>query len=124
MPKMKSRRAVAKRFSETGTKFVKYDMRLDGFVSYDALGCNADVVTKPIKFSAGSLYLNYRTGIGGEIVVSLEDKNGATLLKTTLTGDFTDKLVFNDEQLAPFKDKGIVLKIQLRDAQVYSYMFD
>lgn len=112
------------RFSETGTKFVKYDMRLDGFVSYDALGCNADVVTKPVKFSAGSLYLNYRTGIGGEIVVSLEDKNGATLLKTTLTGDFTDKLVFNDEQLAPFKDKGIVLKIQLRDAQVYSYMFD
>lgn len=112
------------RFSETGTKFVKYDLRLDGFMSYNALGKSAQVLTKPIKFSEGSLSLNYRAGVSGKVVVSLEDKNGNTLLESTLTGDFTDKVVFDETQLEPFRNKGLVLKIQLHDAQVYSYIFD
>lgn len=93
-------------------------------MSYNALGKSAQVLTKPIKFSEGSLSLNYRAGVGGKVVVSLEDKNGNTLLESTLTGDFTDKVVFDETQLEPFRNKGLVLKIQLHDAQVYSYIFD
>lgn len=112
------------RFSDTGTKMVKYDMRLDGFVSYNALGKTSEVYTKPLMFQGGALSLNYQTGVGGRVVVSLEDKNGKTILKSdVLTGDFTDRVIFDESQLEKVKGKGVVLKIQLYDAKVYSYMF-
>lgn len=112
------------RFSLTGTKMVKYDMRLDGFVSYNALGKTAQVCTKPVRFNGGSLTLNYQTGVGGRVIVSIEDKNGNTVLRSdVLTGDYTDRVVFDQSQLECLQNKGCVIKIQLYDAKVFSYMF-
>ena len=51
-------------------------LRVDGFISADAVYTGGELTTKPMVFSGGKLELNVATGAGGTVQVEIQDETG------------------------------------------------
>ena len=85
------------------------------------------MVTQPLVYSGEQLSLNYKTGEGGSIEVSLlEGEDSHVLLGTSgaLSGDEIDTAVdWSNDSIAAASGKPVRLMFRLKNADVYSYRF-
>lgn len=103
---------------------VRYTLRLDGFVSYGAKKQSKVLVTKPFVFDGSTLKMNLSTAAFGEIKVTLTDSQGNSITSGTVFGDSTDKLIWFDGDLSKFAGKPVTMKIDMTEADVYSFVFE
>lgn len=109
----------------------RFTFRPDGFVSLTAGDAEGALVTPPLKFAGGKLFLNYQTQPGGFVRVQLEDAQGQPLKGFSsdacekLSGDHVDGQVTwkSDAKLASLAGQPVRLRIELKNADVYSLQF-
>jgi len=114
-----------------GNSIRRYTMRLDGFVSINAPLRGGELVTKPLKFSGSKLAINFATSAAGGIRVELQTAAGKPLPGFTLKdcdvvfGDSLKRSVTwkGGRNLSSVAGQPVRLRIQLKDADLYSFRF-
>ena len=114
-----------------GTKFRRYTMRIDGFVSVHASMQGGEFKTKPLTFEGSLLDLNFSTSAAGGIRVEIQDAGGIPIEGFTLQDCYE---IFGDNITRPVLWKGdavlsdlagtpVRLRFVLQDADLYSFRF-
>ena len=67
-----------------GTKFRRYTMRIDGFVSVHASMQGGEFTTKPLTFEGSVLDLNFSTSVAGGILVEIQYPGGIPIERRLL----------------------------------------
>jgi hypothetical protein len=114
-----------------GNAMRRYTMRLDGFVSIRAPLRGGQLVTKPLTFSGDRLELNFATSAAGGIRVEVQDVDGQPLPGFQLDdcppvfGDELARAVLwkSGGDVGDLAGKPIRLRLELRDADLYSFQF-
>lgn len=109
----------------------RYTLRLDGFVSIHAPMKGGELVTRPFTFTGQQLSLNFATSAAGSIRVELQTPDGQPIPGFALDacpdlfGDAIDRPVTwqSAADLTPLAGKPIRLRIELKDADLYSFRF-
>ncbi len=109
----------------------RFAFRVDGFVSVRADASGGELLTKPIKFSGTELVINLATSQNGSIRIEIQDVDGKPIEGFSLAdcppirGDAIDHTVAwkNTGNLSPLAGKPIRLRIELKDADLYSFRF-
>ncbi len=109
----------------------RYTLRLDGFVSVNAPMSGGELITRPITFAGNRLHLNFATSAAGTIRVELQHPDGAAVPGFALAdcdeifGDTVDRVVTwkAGGNLAPLAGKPLRLRIELKDADLFSLQF-
>ena len=114
-----------------GTKFRRYTMRIDGFVSVNASMQGGEFTTKPLTFEGSLLDVNFSTSAAGGILVEIQDAGGIPIEGFTLQdcseifGDNITRPVIwkSDAVLSDLAGTPVRLRFVLRDADLYSFRF-
>lgn len=115
-----------------GSDVRRYSLRLDGFVSVSAPSNSGnDLITKPLTFDGSTLHLNFATSAAGSILVEIQQPDGSPIAGFALAdchelfGDTVDRTVGwkNENDLDRLKGKPVRLRLQLQDADLYSFQF-
>ena len=109
----------------------RYSMRLDGFSSLSAPYKGGEMITKPFTFSGHELEINYSTSAAGEIRFELQDEKGLPIPGFTLEesqpviGNEISRVVKWKEgsDLQSLVSKIVLLKVQMKDADLFSIRF-
>lgn len=109
----------------------RYTLRIDGFVSVNALYTGGEFVTKPLIFDGKKLVINYSTSAAGSVYIEIQDKDGKPIPGFTLDdcpeiyGDEIEKVVSwkTSSDLSSLAGKVIKLRFILKDADLYSIRF-
>ena len=109
----------------------RYSIRLDGFVSLNALLDGGDLTTKPVIFRGNKLTVNYSTSAMGSLRVEIQDENGNPLPGYSMTesdelfGDnVAQTITWQDKSdVANVAGRAIRLKFHLADGDLYSFQF-
>lgn len=112
-------------FESARTLIQRYNLRMDGFVSYFGTYAPQHLVTRKLRFSGERLFLNFATSARGFIRLRIvEDLTGRTAESVEIFGDATDReIAFEKGKLADFSGKPVTLDFELCDAHVYSFKF-
>jgi hypothetical protein len=109
----------------------RYTLRLDGFASINAPFSGGEMVTKPMRFEGGELELNFSTSAGGQVLVEIQDIDGAPLPGFALTdcvpifGDEIARVAKwkNTPDLAAVANRPVRLRFAMEDADLFSFRF-
>lgn len=109
----------------------RYSMRLDGFTSLSSPYKGGEMITKPFTFSGRELEINYSTSAPGEIRFELQDENSVPIPGFTLEdsqrviGNEISRVVLwkGNGDLQNLVSKTVRLRIQMKDADLYSIRF-
>ena len=103
----------------------RYRMRQDGFVSCRATYAGQKVVTKPLVFTGGTMFVNFSTSARGRMFVTIRDKSGRNTRSVELFGDKVDREVdfLGGGNVADFAGKPVVVEFEMSDADLYSFKF-
>ncbi len=119
-------------FEGNDTKIRRSTLRLDGFVSAQAMASGGELVTKPVIFAGNTLAINFATGGPGELKVEIQNPDGTPVPGFTLADCFP---VFGDHIDFPVSWKGkgtdvsawagkpVCLRFTLKDADLYAFRF-
>lgn len=116
---------------DKGTLLRRYTIRIDGFVSLHAPLAGGEIVTKPITFTGNSLFLNVSTSAAGSVRVEVQNRDGQPLPGFMLAdsyeiyGDDLERAVGwkGNPDLATLAGKPVRLRFVIRDADIYSFIF-
>jgi len=109
------------------SKMVRYTVRLDGFYSWHADYSGGTVLTKPVTFEGSALDINYATSALGHIRIVICDEAGEPIEgydSDLMWGDMVTRNVDFEKPLSELSGKTVRLKIELKDADLYSFKFD
>lgn len=118
---------VGENYRIKGVNFRRYTVRLDGFFSWNAPYRGGEVLTKPITIDGDEMHMNFATSALGGIIVSVCDEDGNALegyTSYTMFGDTVDRPVEFEKPLSALKGKTVRLKFYMKDAQLYSFVFE
>ena len=118
---------VGEGYRVQNVSFRRYTMRLDGFYSWYAKHRGGAILTKPFAFKGEELEINFSTSAYGHLIITVCDIDGNELdgYKTgKLFGDSVDRKIKFGQSLSNIKDSAIRLKIELKDAHLYSFKFN
>ena len=109
----------------------RFTIRMDGFVSVNALYSGGEFTTRPIKFTGKELVINYATSAAGSVRVEIRDKAGKPIPGFTLRdcpevfGDEIERAVAwkQGSDLSKLAGKPIRVRFVLKDADLYSIRF-
>lgn len=106
--------------------WVRYTLRLDGFVSLHADEKEKVIYTKPFVYSGSKLKINFRTSSWGCMNFTLIDEFNNEYLSYETFGNTVDRTVrfIDDEIVGKLSNKAVKLKITLKDADLYSIKFE
>lgn len=112
----------------TASRFRRYTLRTDGFVSINAPLSGGTVITKPLTFKGDSLTMNYATSAAGSLRVELLDIDGRTIPGHELTediyGDEIDgTIAWSGKSVSALAGEPVRLRIELRDTDLYALKF-
>jgi len=113
------------------SRFRRYTLRVDGFVSVNAPLSGGELVTKPIVFAGKQLTINFATSAAGSIQVELQDGDGQPLEGFSLE---ECPVIFGDElersvsweggpDVSELAGQPVRLRFVLRDADLFSFRF-
>jgi hypothetical protein len=116
---------------ENGNRLRRYTLRIDGFVSVNAPLAGGELVTKPLRFEGNQLEINFSTSAAGSVRVEIQDANGDPIPGFTLAdcneqfGDEIDRVVSwkQGTDLSALSGKPLRLRVELKDADLYSFQF-
>ncbi|MFM2096268.1 MAG: hypothetical protein RIS70_3392 [Planctomycetota bacterium] len=116
---------------EKGGVIRRYSLRVDGFVSLHAPLFGGELVTRPLRFTGSRLSLNVATSAAGSVRIEIQDEDGMPLPGFSLAdchpvyGDSLDQAVAwkDSPDLKVLNGKPIRLRIEVQDADLYSYQF-
>lgn len=106
-------------------------LRTDGFVSVNAPYNGGRFDTKPLRFDGSRLEINYATSAAGGLRVELQDAEGNPLPGFSLAdcdlivGDEIDRIIswHGRSDLNSLRGRVLRLRIEMRDADLYSFRF-
>lgn len=104
-------------------EFVRYAIRLDGFYSWHADCSGGTLMTKPMTLGE-TLEINFSTSALGGVRIVVCDDSGKAINgydSGVLFGNSTARSVNFEKPLAKLEGKAVRLKIELCDADVYSF---
>jgi hypothetical protein len=109
----------------------RYTLRLDGFASIGARMRGGEMVTKPVVFQGNRLVLNFATSAGGGVRVELQDEAGQAIPGFSLAdspvlfGNTVRHVVAwkGGGDVTTLAGKPVRLRIELKDADLYSMQF-
>lgn len=118
-------------WQDAETRLRRYSIRLDGFVSVQALYAGGEVITKPLRFAGDKLKINYETSAAGSVRVELQTADGQPIDGFALDdcpeiiGDHVDHIVRwkGGSNLAELAGTAVRLRVVLKDADLYSLRF-
>jgi hypothetical protein len=118
-------------FRLPSARFVRYTVRLDGFVSANAPLDGGELVTPVLTFAGTALELNYATSILGSVQVEIQDQGGRAVPGFTLDecdalfGDDLDRRVTwqGRASVTQLAGQPVRLRFALRDADVFAFRF-
>jgi hypothetical protein len=113
------------------SRFRRYTLRIDGFVSINAPLSGGEVVTKPLKFAGSKLTMNFATSAAGSVRVEIQDPAGKPVEGFSLAdcpdhfGDTVERVVNwnNRKDVSRLAGKPVRLRFVLKDADLYSFQF-
>jgi len=116
---------------QAGTKFRRYTLRPDGFVSVEAPLTGGEFTTRPLVFAGKELTLNVSTSAAGSVRVEVQDAAGKPIEGFALAdcpevfGDDLERVVLwkGGPDVGTLAGKPIRLRIELKDADLYSLRF-
>ena len=106
--------------------FRRWTVRLDGFFSWYAPYRGGEILTKPITVDGSELHLNFATSALGGVKVILCDEDGNELegyRSYTMFGNSVDRPVEFEKTLSDISGRKVRLKIRMKDAHLYSFVF-
>ena len=105
------------------TELQRFTVRLDGFVSLHAGYAEKEIVTKPFSYSGENLYINFATSARGYMTFTLCCE-GKEYHSCETFGNTTDRRVaFEDGVVAALAGREVVLRVHMRDADLYAIRF-
>lgn len=131
-PRELSLYATESYFTERNSRLRRYSLRLDGFASLHAKSRQGEVTTKPITFSGKALSLNVATSAAGMVQVEIRQPDGTSIPGFSLAdcdilfGDSIDRKVSwkGNASVESLIGKPVVLRIVMREADLYSITFE
>lgn len=114
------------------TRFRRYTLRLDGFVSIEAPLAGGELVTPPLRMAGRRLSLNAGASAAGSLRVELQEPDGTPLPGYSaeecveVLGDSLDYTVAwrgGETDLSALAERPLRLRVLLRDADLYSLRF-
>ena len=107
----------------------RYTIRKDGFLSYHAGYEPAWLLTRPFTFAGSRLTVNFATSAIGSVRITLLDADGCALAgyeSCELFGDSLDRPVdfAGGTDVAALAGRPLRMRIDLRDADLFSFKFD
>lgn len=119
-------------YTGQGVRLRRFAYRLDGFVALHAEAAGGEAVTRPIRFTGGTLVVNYRTRGQGSVRVELQDADGRALGEFAadacrpLDGDRVAAAVAwtGGGRLASLAGKDVRLRFLLKEADLFSFRFE
>ncbi len=116
---------------ENACRLRRFSIRLDGFVSLNALYAGGRLTTKPLVFSGSQLTVNYATSAAGTLKVALQNADGSPIAGYSLDdseelfGDSTSQVISwkHGSEVSKLAGKPIRLLLELKDGDLYSFRF-
>lgn len=108
------------------TRLVRYTLRLDGYFSWHGDYASGTVITKPVSFEGDSLEINFATSALGHVRFIICDEDGKAIEgydSGNLFGNSLSRPVDFDAPLSSLSGKTVRLKIEIKDADLYSFRF-
>jgi len=113
------------------TRFRRYTLRIDGFVSVQAPLSGGEFVTKPLKFAGNKLEMNFSTSAAGSVCVEIQDASGKPIEGFKLEdcpeifGDNLARVVHwkSGNDVSQLAGKPVRLRFVLKDADLYALQF-
>jgi hypothetical protein len=100
---------------------VRYSIRKDGFASFKSGWEKSTIVTKPFSYSGNRFFLNFRTSAAGHIRIVLTDTEGNENRSCEVFGNSVWREIVFERPLSEFSNKCVTMKIELRDAEIFSF---
>ena len=123
---------VNQNYAQPSSCIHRYSLRIDGISSIYAGFSKGTVITKPFIFKGKQLHMNYSTSAAGGIKVSILDDSKSPYKSFDVEnsiesiGNFIDRIIKwkNINDLSSLEGKIVRLKIELKDANLYSLRFN
>lgn len=118
---------VGRNYKSKEIEFCRYAVRLDGFFSWNGNFAGGYVLTKPFVFEGDELKVNFATSALGYLKIWLCDENGVPIEgyeSGKLFGNSVSRPVDFISDLAAISGKQVRMKVELKDADMYSFRFD
>jgi len=103
--------------------FVRYTIRLDGFMSLHAGAKEKQIVTKPFIFDGSEMRINFATSARGYLFITLTAEDGTVLESCETFGNSTDRRVHFDGDVAALAGKAVTMTVRMLDADLYAIRF-
>ncbi|MEX2512443.1 MAG: hypothetical protein WD398_06025 [Cyclobacteriaceae bacterium] len=118
-------------YAQPSAHLRRYSMRLDGLGSLSAGYQGGELLTKAFTFVGDSLNLNYSTSAAGEIRIELLDLEGNKIpgfsmeeSQALIGNEISSKVNWNgSSDVSGLVGKAVKMRIQLKDADIYSFQF-
>jgi len=109
----------------------RFSLRLDGFASLHTGYAGGEMITKPFRFAGSELEINYASSAAGSLRFELQDESGNPLPGYELAdsreiiGDQIARVVAwsGGTDVSALAGKTIRMRIQLKDADLFSFRF-
>lgn len=123
---------VNEEYAQPTAHVKRYSMRLDGFTSLSAPFKGGEIITKPFVFTGKQLEINYSTSAAGEIKIEFQDEKGKPVPGFALgdaqaiIGNEIKRIVSwkDGEDVSKLSSKPVVMRIYIKDADLYSFKFN
>ncbi len=107
--------------------FRRYTVRLDGFFSWRADYKGGTVLTKPFTFRGSQLKLNVATSALGNLCVTVCDETGTLIpgyRSRNVFGDSVSRKVLFEKDLSVLENTPVRLLFEMKDCDLYSFIFE
>ena len=114
-------------YRQRNLDLVRYTVRLDGLLSWGADYEGGSILTKPLTFTGEKLSINFETSCFGHVRIKICDENGEPIEgydSRTLFGNTVNRPVDFEKDLGDLCGKTVRLNIELKDAELYSFIFE
>ncbi len=131
-PRELSLYATESYFTGRQSRLRRYSLRIDGFASIHAKLQQGEFTTKPITFAGKELSLNVATSAAGLVQVEIRSPEGTAIPGYTVAdcdiiyGDSLDRRVTwkGNKSVESLIGRPVVLRVVMREADVYSLVFE
>ena len=118
-------------YAQPSAHLRRYSMRLDGFSSIRSGYSGGMVTTKPFKFRGSELFVNYSTSAAGSIQLEVLDVDRNSLpgfelkdCQVIIGNEISRKVNWDEKSLKELEGQTIRLRIQMKDADLFSLKFE